>query len=180
MFSLLNSVAVQAEVPNLGVDINTPVEEAQTEVQEVVPTEVAEVPAETPVEESVVEVTGGIASVHYIELTTDALSKYGINVVREGDTFKIPAKTQAAVPDGNFEVEGDWSNGAFLICLGSLIHGGSAKVTGLNMQSVQGDRAIMRFLMFFLLLPDIFILQASLSCESKCRTSREHYSENGA
>ncbi|MBR6987066.1 MAG: hypothetical protein IKH82_03245, partial [Clostridiales bacterium] len=28
---------------------------------------------------SVVEVTGGIASVHYIELTTDALSKYGIN-----------------------------------------------------------------------------------------------------
>ncbi|MBR4947241.1 MAG: hypothetical protein IKZ29_01640 [Clostridiales bacterium] len=97
--------------------------------------------------ESTVEVTGGIASVHYIELTVDALSKYGINIVREGDTFKIPAKTSTAIPDGNFEVEGDWSNGAFLICLGSLIHGGSAKVTGLNMESVQGDRAIMRFLM---------------------------------
>ena len=97
--------------------------------------------------ESTVEVTGGIASVHYIELTVDALSKYGINIVREGDTFKIPAKTATAIPDGNFEVEGDWSNGAFLICLGSLIHGGSAKVTGLNMESVQGDRAIMRFLM---------------------------------
>ena len=97
--------------------------------------------------ESTVEVTGGIASVHYIELTVDALSKYGINIVREGDAFKIPAKTATAIPDGNFEVEGDWSNGAFLICLGSLIHGGSAKVTGLNMESVQGDRAIMRFLM---------------------------------
>ena len=97
--------------------------------------------------ESTVEVTGGIASVHYIELTVDALSKYGINIVREGDAFKIPAKTSTAIPDGNFEVEGDWSNGAFLICLGSLIHGGSAKVTGLNMESVQGDRAIMRFLM---------------------------------
>ena len=97
--------------------------------------------------ESVVEVTGGIASVHYIELTTDALSKYGINVVREGDTFRVPAKAEKATPDGSFEVEGDWSNGAFLICLGSLIHGGSAKITGLNMESVQGDRAIMRFLM---------------------------------
>jgi len=116
--------------------------------------------------ESVVEVTGGIASVHYIELTTDALSKYGINVVREGDTFKIPAKTQTAVPDGNFEVEGDWSNGAFLICLGSLIHGGSAKVTGLNMQSVQGDRAIMRFLMLagisYLVEGDTVFVQDSL------------------
>ncbi|MBR2993718.1 MAG: hypothetical protein IKF31_10495 [Clostridiales bacterium] len=96
---------------------------------------------------STVEVTGGIASVHYIELTVDALSKYGINIVREDDTFKVPAKTETSIPDGSFEVEGDWSNGAFLLCLGSLIRGGSAKVTGLNMESVQGDRAIMRFLM---------------------------------
>jgi 3-phosphoshikimate 1-carboxyvinyltransferase len=96
---------------------------------------------------STVEVTGGIASVHYIELTVDALSKYGINIVREDDTFKVPAKKETSIPDGSFEVEGDWSNGAFLLCLGSLIRGGSAKVSGLNMESVQGDRAIMRFLM---------------------------------
>ena len=97
--------------------------------------------------ESSVEVTGGIASVHYIELTVAALAKYGINVERDGDTFKVPGKTSdIAVPDGNFEVEGDWSNGAFLLCLGSLIHGGSAKVSGLNMESVQGDREIMHFL----------------------------------
>ena len=96
---------------------------------------------------STVEVTGGIASVHYIELTVDALSKYGINIVREDDTFKVPAKTETSIPDGSFEVEGDWSNGAFLLCLGSLIRGGSAKVSGLNMESVQGDRAIMRFLL---------------------------------
>ena len=96
--------------------------------------------------ESVIEVTGGIASIHYITLTTDVLSKYGINVVKEDDTYKVPAKNTAAVPDGNFEVEGDWSNGAFLLCLGSLIRGGSAKVTGLKMDSAQGDRAIMRFM----------------------------------
>ncbi|MCR4557669.1 MAG: hypothetical protein K5779_07605 [Saccharofermentans sp.] len=96
---------------------------------------------------SVVEVTGGVASVHYIELTVAALAKYGIKVEREGDTFSVPGKTFGIrVPDGNFEVEGDWSNGAFLLCLGSLIRGGSAKVTGLNTKSVQGDMAILRFL----------------------------------
>ena len=96
--------------------------------------------------ESIIEVTGGIASVHYIELTIAALAKYGINIVREGDTFKVPAKAANTVPSGEFEVEGDWSNGAFLLCLGSLIRGGSIKVTGLNMESVQGDREIMHFL----------------------------------
>lgn len=96
--------------------------------------------------ESTIEVTGGIASVHYIELTMAALAKYGINIVRDGDVYKVPGKTSDTVPSGDFEVEGDWSNGAFLLCLGSLIHGGSIKVTGLNMESVQGDREIMHFL----------------------------------
>ena len=97
-------------------------------------------------EGSVIEVTGGIASIHYIELTVGALAKYGINIVREGDTYTVPAKTVNEVPDGNFEVEGDWSNGAFLLCLGSLIHGGSAKTTGLNTESSQGDKEILHFL----------------------------------
>ena len=95
---------------------------------------------------SSIEVVNGIASVHYIELTVQALSKYGIDIVKEGDTYQVPANSINEVPDGNFEAEGDWSNGAFLLCLGSLIRGGSAKVTGLNMESVQGDREIMRFL----------------------------------
>jgi 3-phosphoshikimate 1-carboxyvinyltransferase len=96
--------------------------------------------------ESVIEVTNGIASVHYIELTMAALSKYGIDTARNGDAFTVPALTGKKIPDGNFEVEGDWSNGAFLLCLGSLIHGGSAKISGLNTRSVQGDMAVMRFL----------------------------------
>ena len=115
--------------------------------------------------ESVVEVTGGIASIHYIELTTDALAKYGINVVKEGDTFTVPAKSINTVPDGNFEVEGDWSNGAFLLCLGSLIRGGSAKITGLRTESVQGDKEILHFLKLagvtFLNEGDTFFVQDS-------------------
>ena len=116
--------------------------------------------------ESVIDVTGGIASIHYIELTTDALAKYGVNIVKEEDTFKVPAKTANAAADGNFEVEGDWSNGAFLICLGSLIRGGSAKVSGLRMDSVQGDREILHFLKLagttFLVEGDTVFVQDSM------------------
>ena len=99
-------------------------------------------------EDSVVEVTGGIASVHYIELTTYVLRKHGVEVVRDGDTYKVPARTRVSIPDGHFEVEGDWSNGAFLLCLGSLIHGGSVKVEGLRSDSLQGDKAILKFMKF--------------------------------
>ncbi len=115
--------------------------------------------------ESVIEVTGGIASIHYIELTAGALAKYGINIVKEGDTYTVPARTINEAPDGSFEVEGDWSNGAFLLCLGSLIHGGSMKVTGLNTESVQGDREILHFLKLagvtFLNEGDTFFVQDS-------------------
>ena len=96
---------------------------------------------------STIEVEGGIASVHYIELTVAALAGYGIDIVREGDTFKVPALGDVAADDiVRLNVEGDWSNGAFLLCLGSLIQSGSVKVSGLNLNSVQGDMAIMKFL----------------------------------
>ncbi len=116
--------------------------------------------------DSTIEVKGGIASVHYIELTMAALAKYGINIVREGDTFKVPARKAGTVPSGDFEVEGDWSNGAFLICLGSLMRNGSAKVSGLLMDSVQGDREIMHFLKLagvtFLVEGDTVFVQDSM------------------
>ena len=86
--------------------------------------------------ESVIEVTGGIASVHYIELTTDALARYGVNVVKEGDNFQVPAKSVDTIPDGDFEVEGDWSNGAFLLCLKEFT---KITVGNLNPASGQGD-----------------------------------------
>ena len=42
-------------------------------------------------------------------------------------------------------VEGDWSNAAPFLCMGALSHSGVA-VTGLNPESVQGDRAIVQIL----------------------------------
>ena len=95
---------------------------------------------------SAVEVTGKISSIHYIELTTYVLSKYGITVTRDGNTFNVSGRPSGISPSGDFEVEGDWSNGAFLLCLGSLIKAGGVKVTGLASDSLQGDKKITEFL----------------------------------
>lgn len=95
---------------------------------------------------SKITVTGEMSSIHYIELTVAVLKKYGIEVTREGNVFSVPGRSGANVPDGRFSVEGDWSNGAFLLCLGSLMKNGGAMITGLDTESVQGDRAITDFL----------------------------------
>ena len=95
---------------------------------------------------SKITVTGEMSSIHYIELTVAVLKKYGIEITREGNVFNVPGRSGADVPDGRFSVEGDWSNGAFLLCLGSLMKNGGAMITGLDTESVQGDRAITDFL----------------------------------
>lgn len=96
-------------------------------------------------EPSSVEVTGRMSSVHYIELTTGVLAKYGVDVSLADTTYTVPGRPQGLELTGDFEVEGDWSNGAFLLCLGSLKNEG-VKVEGLNAGSLQGDRKIMEFL----------------------------------
>lgn len=95
---------------------------------------------------SKITVTGEMSSIHYIELTVAVLKKFGIEITREGNVFNVPGRSGANVPDGRFSVEGDWSNGAFLLCLGSLMKNGGAMITGLDTESVQGDRAITDFL----------------------------------
>lgn len=93
-----------------------------------------------------ITITGEMSSVHYIELTVAVLKKYGIEVTREGNVFNVPGRGGVDTPSGKFTVEGDWSNGAFLLCLGSLMKNGGAMITGLDSESVQGDRAITEFL----------------------------------
>ncbi len=76
---------------------------------------------------SSINVTGTMSSVHYIELTESVLNKY------ESGTHD------------DFRVEGDWSGGAFLLCLNELINGHVA-VGNLDPDSVQGDKAIVDFI----------------------------------
>ena len=96
-------------------------------------------------DKSSIEVTDGIKSARYIDLTVDALTKYSAPVTREGDTFYPSFGGYHGDVSGDFTVEGDWSNGAFLLCLERF---SDIKVEGLDPSSKQGDKAIVDFLKF--------------------------------
>ncbi len=91
-----------------------------------------------------IEVMGEMKSVHYLNLTLNALKKYNCPTVVEGNTFlpkQAGYETVTSLPE--FHVEGDWSNGAFLLCLQQF---SDIDVTNLNPDSAQGDKAILNFL----------------------------------
>ena len=79
---------------------------------------------------STLTVTGKIESKPYIQMTGDALKLFGADSQLLGEcTLKTP---------GTILVEGDWSNAAFF--LGAESIGNPVTITGLNMDSSQGDR----------------------------------------
>lgn len=90
----------------------------------------------------------------YIELTISALETFGVNVTSERTTIDDIAyerycvqPTPLVAPD-NLTVEGDWSNAAFWLAAGAMEFEGLS-VSGLNLQSVQGDRQILAALAAF-------------------------------
>lgn len=97
--------------------------------------------------ESRLEVTGAVESAAYIRMTEDALALSGIQLTGEGNRYGIPGTQRPALP-GRLQVEGDWSNAAFFLALGALSPRG-IRVTGLNLRSSQGDRAVLRLLRGF-------------------------------
>ena len=66
------------------------------------------------------------------------LKDFGIEIKREENGFYIKGNQKYV---GKSKVEGDWSNMAFFLVLGAIA--GKVAVNGLNLQSVQGDRAIL-------------------------------------
>jgi len=94
---------------------------------------------------STLTVTGKIESAPYIEMTLDALRQFGVHVTIEENVFHIPACGYRS--PGKAVVEGDWSNAAFWLCAGAL--GKPVTVTGLDPNSLQGDKAIFDLLAAF-------------------------------
>ena len=76
-----------------------------------------------------------VESKNYIDITVDVLSKFGIEILYEGNTLKIKGR-QKYIPQ-DVTVEGDASNAAFLDALNFV--GGNVTVKGLERESKQGD-----------------------------------------
>ncbi len=89
-------------------------------------------------------IQGNLESAPYIDMTADALNCFGISVYRNEHGIEI-LENNGLLSRGEVFVEGDWSNAAFPLCLGAM--GKSPiTVTGLNLHSRQGDRAIVSLL----------------------------------
>lgn len=86
---------------------------------------------------STLKITGNAESRAYVDMTIKVLKDFGADVAEpEKNFFEINGKGRLS--PGEFTVEGDWSNAAFLIALSRLV--GTISVSGLNENSVQGDR----------------------------------------
>ena len=81
----------------------------------------------------------------YIDLTLDVMNKFGYHIVNENyERFIINPKHIQQKNTINYVVEGDWSSASFLLVAGAIA--GSVKVTGLDENSAQADKAIMQAL----------------------------------
>lgn len=86
---------------------------------------------------STLKITENAESRAYVDMTIKVLKDFGADITEpEKNFFEINGKGRLS--PGEFTVEGDWSNAAFLIALSRLA--GTISVSGLNENSVQGDK----------------------------------------
>ena len=87
--------------------------------------------------DSVILLLPPVESRSYINLTVKALKDFGVDIVWQ-DNNTLFIKGSAAYKARNLKVEGDYSNAAFLEAFNYL--SGDVKVTGLEADSLQGDK----------------------------------------
>lgn len=82
----------------------------------------------------------------YVDLTLQVLQSFGLKVPQNNNygSFYFDAATTNRSTTINYTVEGDWSNAAFLLVAGAIA--GDITIQGMDMHSVQGDKAIMEVL----------------------------------
>ena len=97
--------------------------------------------------ESVISLTNILESRPYVDMTLEALRLFGMTIYEENaQTFIIPGGQKYSSPV-KAKAGGDWSNAAFWLSAGAI--GGQVTCTGLDLNSRQGDRAIVELLADF-------------------------------
>lgn len=101
--------------------------------------------------DSTISITGNLQSEGYVNMTIRVLDRFGIEVITERSSdalvYRVPGNQKYTTPP-SLEVEGDWSNAAFWLAAGVLGEE-PIQVTGLSMNSAQGDRRIVDLLQKF-------------------------------
>ena len=95
---------------------------------------------------SEIHLTTAVESVGYINMTLKTLKTFGVKIKEREHGWIIPGGQTFEGPRMRF-TEGDWSNAAFWLTAGAIK--GSIGCQGLDMESAQGDRAIVSLLEAF-------------------------------
>jgi 3-phosphoshikimate 1-carboxyvinyltransferase len=78
----------------------------------------------------------------YIDLTLHVMANFGYNIVNDHyERFIVSPKKIRENEAIEYTVEGDWSSASFLLVAAAI--GGSVKLSGLDINSTQADKAIM-------------------------------------
>lgn len=91
-----------------------------------------------------IQLTSPLQSQGYVGMTMDALRVYGVDVIWQGDSVRIPGGQRYRSP-GELMVSGDWSNAAMFLCAAAAT-GSQIGISGLKPDSLQGDRGIIDML----------------------------------
>lgn len=92
--------------------------------------------------DSEIRLTTDLESRGYVDMTLDALDKFGVKAEYDGKrTFRV--RGNQYYQHQNLAIEADWSNAAFWY--GARFLGSPVEIGGLDQASVQGDRAIAGF-----------------------------------
>ena len=88
----------------------------------------------------VIHITPPFVSRPYVDITAEVMAQFGVSVQTDGNTVTVKGGRKYSPAD--VTAEGDWSGAAFLYALGAV--NGCVTVTGLNENSTQGDRIIIK------------------------------------
>lgn len=94
-------------------------------------------------EDSKIIITNNLQSKSYVDMTLDIMKRFGviINKISSNEYFIKGQQKYTGLEINNiYEVEGDYSQGAFWIVAAVL--NGDLEITGLNHKSIQGDKVI--------------------------------------
>jgi len=103
----------------------------------------------------------------YVDMTVKVMSDFGVEVMETEFGYLIHGGQKFRQID--YTVEGDWSQSAFFLVAGAI--GSDVTVTGLDLNSTQGDKAIVDVLKLF--GADVECTENSAHCRKSCLTGTE-------
>lgn len=98
-------------------------------------------------EPSEIIITGKLESKPYIDMTLEVLSYFGTDIHVENENHILIGganNNKKSAENLEFYADGDWSNAAFWLAAGAI--GNEMTVSGLRLNSAQGDKAIYKLL----------------------------------